>query len=373
MKSADLTPGTIVEASIAGLLDTVYPGDSLFNASKTVPFAAGDQFEVESCKGKPIILKMKHIPSGLSGACFFVMAPGLKIISTPEKPPEADKPGESAIKLGENQEYVVVLKSNPALVFRGFAKEPIAGDIQHGQALFHPKSGQRKAFKNIQALVGFLNNASGAYDSEATFRWHSAMTPRQAMNMRADRDRPDWVNGSDHRSELELMELRKYDKAARKILAAAIPLNLRAFADKAMASIELTLAHGEAVSALAQKLAEADGFEQGWILNTWPDESKFETHEAPTDKDLHLELAIKASKIDKKSTLGAQKNGFTAAAFKNQSDAELALAAYQGDGSKKTELIRIATLAPKLDTIRKGALPKEEAQASPASQRIFKI
>lgn len=379
LKSSELSKGTLLEAT-GSACELFVNDDEDFTTQlpgNGQPAAAGKLFMVERVTSSPITVFLSEVGGPLKGHNFLVWISGaFKIHSQPAAAStETFSPREP--KLNANEEFVLVSKANPDLVFRCIddtSRTHDKNDSVVGNLTFNSKSGQRKKFKTMQTLTGFLHNASGLLDP-SPWHFHFKKHPDKAreFHLHALDQLPDWVGGPKVDQDFDKLELRKYDRDSRKISLAFVDFDLSGYLAKFKEVFNLTFLYGEAVSGLAAKLAEDQALDAfPFVFCTEFDSSKFKyRHESPREKDLYADLAIKQLGLKKREVPSVNKNGFAAVGCSSLAQAEALSKAYKNDGSKSVSILQWARLDSSADLARLtdyfGGTPAPSASIAPAS------
>lgn len=398
LTSMNLRKGTVLEV----LEDVVMPADkgdgahvsaSYLGGAGKVSLLKGEKYEVTKVSkegGSAYVVRMSQVGGSKRAQNFLVFLAHLAIHSQPEVTPDDVTAGPTEAKLNVNEELVLVSKSDPSKVFKAIDDAFYASsssidaknDVKVDGLVLSSKTGQRKKFKNIQTLYGFLNNASGCMDHNALYHYFNGGggTKAEQFHLHAMDGMPAWVGGAAYDKGLKHLEVRKYDREARKVLGVAVEFDIQAYLDKYKASFNVTLRHGEAVSAVAGEIAQElgmEGFEKyPFVCAVEFDASKFADRRlVPREKDLYMELAIKQLGWKKKDLFACNKNGFAAVACKSKEDAQALMDAYKNEGRKVFAILEWSKLHPTVDLgaiarCYQGETPKDpeaetEAKTSP--------
>lgn len=305
------------------------------------PLKKGEVYEVvaDMKTSSPVVTTLQQVDDTntikelKSGQIFWVfLKEAMKVISFPEVKEADTSITDNELKLTESQEFVLVNKNNPALVYKGL--EGITADskdVIEGELVFNPKSGQRKKLKNLISLYGLLHNMSGSASSESFshhYPYHSRKNGINEIeyNVRELQEVPYWFDGRhvDDLNNYKSLELRKYNSDTRKITETPIDFNVFEYVVEFIKTMERTSYFGPAVSRVTKEIMLANEVDKyPFILGSKFDYTKYDDiYEIPTEKDIYLDLALKTLKLKKKDVYSHNNNGFMAIAFETQEKME---------------------------------------------------
>lgn len=367
INSKELKPGTLIEATADHRLRT---DKDYWLAQGSLIISKGDILKVDKCSkngGSAFTLRLTQVlPEGSSGtpqtgSDFLVSIKGCYQISSLSET-AAQVIGARSVrdpKLNDDEEFVLVLASNPQQFYKTeYDKSYVpqwASESHITMAdplVLTSRIGQRKKFKNMATLLGFLHNCSGLLSSGhwwSHFRTHP--NDDQAFNLKGLDDLPDWVGGAESDIDFTALELRKYNTTTRKVGAVKVDFDLAGYLSKFKMVFQLTFLYGEAVSALVNQLAEGEKLsDYPFVFSAKYHEAKFpETWKCPKDKDIYIDLALKKLGLKKKEVPLVNKNGFAAVAFKTQAELDQFAAAYQQEDTKKIAHLNLTSLDQSVD------------------------
>lgn len=385
LKAADVKKGMVLEAvkSTVDVLEHLVPEgsdpfDVICGAVQPIPIVAGRKYKVlKDCKkygGSALMLYVEDLSTGKRGSGFWTYYGSVFKEDSPSPAPKAEGFSASDQRLNDGEEYVIVRKGNPAMAFAGIdfpGRSTDKSDVVEGNLAFSPKIGRRKRFKNLQALTGFLHNSTGCLDRSAWYlHFQSKPNKDRSFNLRGLNNMPDWVGGAKESQSFGLLELRKYDCAARKVLPQAVDFEIAGYCAKFEAAFHLTYLYGPAVSQCISKALEQESAAR-WVFWSKFDPSKFsEAWEAPEEKDIYVDLALKALGIKKKDALVSNDKGFAAVAFETREQAEQFMAAYKKEPDKVAGILDMESLDPSADLapIRSWFAQQRKAAAKAAAE-----
>lgn len=357
--SRDLQKGTTLTVVQQGPLFP--PNFSYLGANGGVTLlAVGEVFEVLRCaKGNTasMELHLKEVGgAGRTGWQFLGQAaPLFEVLSQPEAPQALPRAAESDPRLSDDEEFAIVLKSDPAQWFQQVHTSRLVESPDQtaiNQLIFTTKSGKRKRFKNMQAVGLHLREISGSLHDE---HWRDLLsdpsTRERAFHLHSLDSFAYRGNPPDHAIPLPEIEIRKYNRDTRKLASIPVDYDVAGYIAKFRATMLLLSLHGEAVSALADQLAKADQLEKyPHVFSAYFDERHFRfAFEVPREKDLYLELALKQLGLKKKDAPLVNKDGFSAIAFETKAELDAFSAAYKLDPKKKSTTLEWKTLDPSVD------------------------
>lgn len=229
--SRDLQKGTTLTVVQQGPLFP--PNFSYLGANGGVTLlAVGDVFEVLRCaKGNTasMELHLKEVGgAGRTGWQFLGQAaPLFEVLSQPEALQALPRAAESDPRLSDDEEFAIVLKSDPAQWFQQvhtFRLVESPDQTAINQIIFTTKSGKRKRFKNMQAVGLHLREISGSLHNE---HWRDLIsdpsTRERAFHLHSLNSFAYRGNAPDHAIPLPEIEIRKYNRDTRKL--ASIPVD----------------------------------------------------------------------------------------------------------------------------------------------------
>lgn len=291
----------------------------------------------------------------------------------------ADEFGKSDLGLNDSEEFVIVKKSDPTHVLRvvnenwhrtvDIGKSPDdaswqfknyklhagyypaqKGDLVEGSPAtltWNTSSGKRRKINKVKSLYYFLNGLSGR--CSADYMFHLGQLDKNTQFNVFNLERA----GNSHGPFLdwtlvEQFELRKYDKATKKIHDVAVDFDCYAFGRNFEQMFLLGMAHGPAVADLAKQLMPEGKLVDGFIVHARFDVYKYgadkswDFGEVPKDKDLYLGKALKDIGLSGAPvSIGA--NGFAAAWVQTREQADAFVAAYK-DKQKTVSVLDVSAL-----------------------------
>lgn len=357
--SRDIQKGTTLTVVQQGLL--LPPNFSyLGNSAGVTMLAVGEVFEVVRCaKGNTASMELHLKEVGGAGRVGWQFlgqaAPLFEVLSQPEAPPALPRAAESDPRLSDDEEFAIVLKSDPSQWFQQvhgyrFVQSPDQTAIN--QIIFTSKSGKRKRFKNMQTVGLHLREISGSLHKE---HWRSLMSDpgqrERAFHLHSLHQFTYHGVPPDQTIPLPEIEIRKYNRNTRKLASSPVDYDVAGYIAKFRATMLLLSLHGEAVSALADQLAKAGQLgKYPHVFSAYFDESHFESlFEVPREKDLHLDLAFKQLGLNKKDAPLVNKNGYSAIAFATKAELDAFSATYKLDPKKKSTTLEWSALDPSVD------------------------
>lgn len=339
LKSKDMKKGVVIE--VTSLNNMMFFGDIFNTRSKKELMAIGEQYElVKDVKksGGALIATLKQINGNKGGEVFWVFInKEIKIISIPTPVVNNNPSSETELKLSDNEEYIIVKKSNPQLFYKSLASQyHYAGrtvldknETLDGSFVLTNKIGQRKKFKNLQSLYGFLHNASG----KLSYGYMRDFSPEEEYHMHALQNIPEWAMGDGilKVNDLKEVELRKYNTETKTVSSQAVEFDLYDYVKKYSQKMDITKLYGEAISHVIMELTEQNKInELPYIFSAKMDYSKYKYIESvPKEKDIYLDLLLKELGLKKKDCIMYNNKGFIAIACEGEEKAKEYAKKYQ--------------------------------------------
>lgn len=338
LKSKDMKKGVIIE--VTSVNNMMFFGDIFNHRSQLQPMAIGEQYElVKDVKksGSALTATLKQVGGNKGGDIFWVFINNdIKVISSPAPVMNNNPSSDTELKLNDNEEYIIVKKSNPQLFYKSLASQYHSSrtilnkyEILDTSFILTNKIGQRKKFKNLQSLYGFLHNASG----KLSYNYMRNFSPEEEYHMHALQNIPEWAMGDGilKINDLKDVELRKYNTETKTVSSQAVEFDLCSYVKKYSQKIDLTKLYGEAISNVVVELIEQNKQDElPYIFSAKMDYSKYKySDDIPKEKDVYLDLLLKEFNLKKKDCILYNNKGFIAIACENEDRAKEYAKKYQ--------------------------------------------
>lgn len=325
IQTKQLNIGTVLEVTSTN--DMMFFGDA-FRPISQHQLLLGEQYEVTKIrKASPITIFLKQKNGSKEGDIYMsFINQDMKVVSQPqlEAKPEHTEPNTIA----DNEEFILVKKGDPTQFFKDFHYNKDDRYIQTDEnaLIFEKKIGQRKKFKNKLALTGVLNMMSGMMNYNYWYYYFKdsseANKEVQQQHLKIFEDAPYCFQCRQitNIESLKDLELRKYNKDTRKVSDQAIDFDCYQYVVNFIEKTQHIRLFGVGVASVVYELSENNQTQEyPYLFSSKFDHTKFE-YNTPQEKDVYVDLALKALKLKKKDVIHYNNKGYTCVAFKTEEE-----------------------------------------------------
>lgn len=346
LTTRNLKPDTIIEITSTGDLGLLQKNSDSFDSNET-PLSIGEQYKVISCKkhnSTSYSVQLEQLNGEKNGFIFISFLTKYAKIVQAVMVTKNENITASDLTLDEHEEYVLVHKNDPTLLFKStYDLANHKNDVIIGTLLFNKQLSQRKKIKNLQSLNGILNSMSNVNNTNF-FNQHNHNTlSEEAYHLISLRDIPYWVQGNESVdfNDVAQLELRKYDRDNKKIYDTPVNYDCYQKVINIMTSYNMTRQYGQAVSKVVSSLTtDEKENEYPFLLSAKFNRNTLDKlgrdSDAYKEKDVYFELALKEANYKKKDIYYYNNNSFVCIAFTNEEELKKFKSLYHNDEKEIT-------------------------------------